>query len=436
MFKIRSLLISLTGPWRQITVFWLGAALVALVAIGAARACLMANDLFIAATNGKAWLPFVLTPLGFALVMALTRRFFSGAEGSGVPQTIAAMTLFGQPSGKSFSAQMLSLKTAFGKIVLTVLGICAGASVGHEGPSVQIGAALMHNFGKDLPIRIQNKERALVLAGGAAGIAAAFNTPLAGVLFAIEDLAHTFEEKTNNLVLTCVIFAGVCSLALLGNYSYFGHTNVALDLSDAMEACLLCGIAGGVCGGFFSRALIFSTQNRARLLPAFFRARPVLFAALCGLALAGIGFYAHNCVFGTGYAQARALLEGKTPLPLCFGVLKLLSIFLSCLSGIPGGLFAPALAAGAGIGADVAVFLPHIPSAALIILGMVATFSGVVQAPLTAAVIVMEMTSDSSLTLPLMISAFLAFGVSRLICPTPLYKALSQGFVDQETPAS
>ncbi|MGE4352378.1 MAG: chloride channel protein, partial [Bdellovibrionales bacterium] len=112
------------------------------------------------------------------------------------------------------------------------------------------------------------------------------------------------------------------------------------------------------------------------------------------------------------------------------GTLKLLATVLSYISGLPGGIFAPSLAVGAGVGGQIAPFLPDVPFAAVVILGMVGYFSGVVQVPITATIIVLEMTNDQSLSLPLLATAFIAFAVSRLICPSPLYRSLAQSFLD------
>ncbi len=413
--------------WRTRLVFWGGAVAVALAAILFAKTSAAGSHLFAQGVAAYPWLPFVVTPLAFAAVVWLTRRVFPGAEGSGIPQTIAALKIPVLAERQS----VLSLRLAAGKILLTSLALCGGASVGREGPSVQIGAAILHSLGKWVRLPAQNMETALVLAGGAAGIAAAFNTPLAGIVFAIEELSRSFEERASGVMLTAVIVAGVVSMGILGNYSYFGHTDAVLALTQAWRPVLACGILGGVLGGLFARILItfaFGIPGRAG---DWIKAHPVAFAALCGLGMAVLGQLSGQAIYGTGYDEARGLLEGTRDLAPSFGLLKLAATVVSYVSGLPGGIFAPSLAVGAGMGADLVAWIPGIPAGALIILGMAGYFTGVVQAPITASVIVMEMTDNQSLTLPLMATALIAFAVSRVVCPQPIYRTLAQRFLEK-----
>ena len=411
--------------WLYRVSIWGGAIAVALAAILFAQASVLANGIFADLVGTYPYLPFVLTPAAFAGIVWLTRNVFAGTEGSGIPQTIAAIQIPVLAERRT----VLSLRVAAGKILLTTLGLGAGASVGREGPTVQIGAAIMHEVGRRIRIPVNGAERALVIAGGAAGISAAFNTPLAGIVFAIEELSRSFEERTSGTVLTAVIVAGICSLAVLGNYSYFGHTDASLQLGQAWRPVLICGIGGGLLGGLFARLLIVFAQGLPGRVGAWIGAHPVFFAALCGLALAAVGQLSGNAIYGTGYEAARGLVEGTETVPALFSVLKLVATVLSYVSGIPGGIFAPSLAVGAGFGADVAALLPDVPAGAVIILGMVAYFTGVVQAPITAVVIVMEMTDNHALAIPLMASALIALGISRLVCPSPIYRTLARSFL-------
>ena len=146
--------------------------------------------------------------------------------------------------------------------------------------------------------------------------------------------------------------------------------------------------------------------------------------------LALIGIASQSTSYGTGYAEAKQLIEGSEQIPASYGVLKLLATLVSYASGIPGGIFAPSLAVGAGFGANLAKFLPFAPAAAIVILGMVAYFAGVAQAPLTAFIIVMEMTDNHDMVIPLMAAALIGHGTSTLICRKPLYKALADNIVE------
>jgi H+/Cl- antiporter ClcA len=411
--------------WLRRLVFWIGATLVSVIAIGFATGADLAMRAFQWALDGRPWLAFAIAPAGLAVSLLLTRHVFPGAQGSGIPQVIAALHMTDQ----AVVARVLSLRIAVGKVLLTLLGLASGASLGREGPTVQVGASIMYAVGKRLRLPRAELQRALVLAGGAAGIAAAFNTPLAGVVFAIEELSHSFEARTSGVVFTAVIIAGVTTLGLMGNYTYFGHTSAELEFGPRWAAVALCGVVGGLAGGLFSSALLMFARGLPGRTGLFLARHPVLFAALCGLAIAGCGWLSDGSTYGTGYAQARGIVEGHSTLPASYAALKLVANVVSYISGIPGGIFAPALAVGAGLGEWLSHIVPSATSGAVVLLGMVAYFSGVVQAPITATVIVMEMTDNQRMTIPLMAAAFLAFGVSRLVCRRPIYTALARRFV-------
>jgi len=413
--------------WLHRLIFWGGAVLVALSAMLFERSSTLGNQWFRLLVTVHPMLALTVTPLGFTGVLWLTHCVFPGAQGSGIPQAIAALKLPTLADRRS----VLSLRLAVGKILLTSLGLCVGASVGREGPTVQIGAAIMHAMGRWIRLPIRGLDRTLILAGGAAGIAAAFNTPLAGIVFAIEELARSFEERTSGTVLTTVIVAGITTMAVMGNYTYFGHTDAVLALAEAWRPVLICGLGGGLVGGLFARLLIVFSQGLPGRVGLIIKAHPFAFAALCGLGIAILGLASGNSVYGTGYEEARSLIEGKSQLPSSFGLMKLMATVLSYVSGIPGGIFAPSLAVGAGLGGDLAPWLPSVPIGALAILGMVGYFTGVVQAPITAVVIVMEMTDNQSLTLPLLATAILAYGMSRLVCPDPMYRTLAKSFIER-----
>lgn len=384
-----------------------------------------ANHTFHKLVDASPYWPLIVTPVGLASVVYFTRRFFAGSEGSGIPQTIAALKLE-DPVARS---KILSLKNAMGKIFLTLLALMSGASVGREGPTVQIGASIMHALGWFGRFSKIDMEKSLILAGGAAGVAAAFNTPLAGIVFAIEEMSRSFAERTSGTVLTAVIVAGITSIALSGNYTYFGHTADSITFAEGWVAIIGCGLIGGLLGGAFSQFLILGMDIMPKSIRFLAKNHPVRFAALCGFILAIIGLISGSTVYGTGYSEARQIVERTAELPESYGLLKLVATFVSYLSGIPGGIFAPALAVGAGLGENISLLFPYIPAGAIITLGMVAYFTGVVQAPITAFVIVMEMTDNHDLLIPLMATAVIAQATSRVVCPTPLYKAMANKII-------
>jgi len=406
---------------KQRLTFLSSALIVGVVAAFFALAAQQADHQYLALFKSYPWIALAIPPLSLALIAWLTKNVFLGTEGSGIPQTIAALEM---PS-HAMRKKVLSLKIAFGKILLTIMGLFSGASIGREGPTVHVGASIIYSLHTQRGFKRQHMAKALIIAGGAAGIAAAFNTPLAGIIFAIEEMSRNFERRLGNILLLAVILAGLTAIAILGEYTYFGHSDAALPLNQyAWIAIIICGIGGGILGGLFSLTLI----HGSRRLFHFARAHPVYLAFICGVLISLLGYSSNGLTFGTGYHEAKNLIDGGEA-TAGFPVMKLLATIASYLSGIPGGIFAPSLSVGAGFGANLAEYFPYIPAASLIILGMVGYFTGVVQTPITAFVIVMEMTTNSSLILPLMATALIAKGFSKLVCPTPIYQALSEVYL-------
>lgn len=410
--------------YRQL-LFWGGALLTGAVAVVFAYGSDEAQKFFRWAAHESALWPWLAPPLGLALIAWLTRHVFPGSQGSGIPQTIAALSL---PDVASRD-RLLSIRIAVGKILLTVAGLASGASAGREGPTVHIGACIMHSIGKCARFSAADLDRGLILAGGAAGIAAAFNTPLAGVVFAIEELYRSFEEKTSGTILTAVIIAGLTSMSLVGNYTYFGMTDVSLGAASMWLAVPVCGVLGGIGGGLFARAMLGLRNRLPGRLGLLRESSPVAFALCCGAGVAVIGWVSHGMTFGTGYAEARALVQQEALPTNDFAILNALATLMTYASGIPAGIFAPSLAVGAGLGGTLSLYMHFAPAAAIVLLTMAAYFSGVVQAPLTALVIITEMTGDRTMALPLMAATLLGRGVSALVCRESLYRGLSLGFL-------
>jgi len=246
-------------------------------------------------------------------------------------------------------------------------------------------------------------------------------------VFAIEEMAKAFDRRMNVLVIAAVVLAGLTSLALIGDYNYFGQVSTSLGSITDWLAVVFCGVICGALGGLFSRGVVTVAAARNGW-PAACKRRPMIFAGACGLAVALLGLATDGFATGTGYGQTRHVLESGMLQPLWYGPAKLASTLLSSVSGLPGGLFSPSLAVGAAFASIVHPMLPDANLQALSLLAMVAYFSGVVQSPLTAFVIVLEMTSDKGMAMPLMAASLLAAGTSRLVSPEPLYHALSYNY--------
>jgi H+/Cl- antiporter ClcA len=398
----------------------IGAVILALLALAFARSADLMQSVFAGLVGQRPLLPLAVTPLAFAAVAFATRRWASEARGSGIPQIVAA-------AQRPASAEALRLArpaVAAWKLALTLLMLLAGASVGREGPTVQVSAATMVGVHRALKVPIT---AGVLIAGGAAGVAAAFNTPLAGVAFAIEELAAAYEQRVALLVMAAVMISGLTMIGIAGDYVYFGALKGTLDFRQTLVLAPSVGVAGGLLGAVFSRVVLSFTHS-AQGLPARIKRRPVVFALACGLIVAILGILSDGTTWGTGYAPAKVLVEGGRLSPW-FGLEKFLATIFTTLSGTPGGIFSPSLSVGAGVGNAMTALFPASPPSAVVLLGMAAYFVGVVRAPFTAVIILMETTDGRSMILPLFATALIADAVSSLICRERIYHGLAKSFM-------
>ena len=402
-----------------------GAIAIGVVATLFAQAADVAGGVFARFARAWHWLPLVTTPAGFMALAWVTRAWVPLARGSGIPQVIAA-----RGDAQGAMAGLISVPTVVGKAVLTLGAILCGASVGREGPTVQLAAAVMGVSHRAMRVPLR---AAVVIAGGAAGVAAAFNTPLAGVLFAIEELAAAYEQRVTLLVLSSIVIAGMVAQSLSGDYVYFGAIGAHMSISAALIVAPVAGVLGGAAGGLFSRAVLAVTAG-TYAITAWSRSRPVLFAGACGLVIAVLGVVT-GLTWGTGYSPARAMIVGVDA-PLWFGPAKFVAALATAIAGLPGGIFAPSLAVGAGVGNLVRALLPGEPASAVVILGMTAYFAGVVRAPLTAVIILSETTASRGLLLPMFATAFIADAASQWVCRDKLYHGLAATFVRDPGPVA
>jgi H+/Cl- antiporter ClcA len=419
--SLRHLLFS-ARAWRLRLAFAVGAILVGLVSTGFGFASLQANRLFFSLAERYPLAPLIITPLGLVLVTWLARRFFPGSEGSGINQIIAALEMRAK-------SRVVSLKLAAGKLLLTLIGQSCGASIGREGPTVHVAASIMYSMHHLVRFPPDYMARAMLLAGSAAGISAAFNTPLAGIVFAIEEIARAFTARIAGIVTLAVILSALVSMALVGQSSYFGTASIArVDALGDWVAVLLCGLVAGLAGGIFALCIV----QGSRALAPIVASNPLSLAFLCGCVLVSVGALTNYQVMGSGYAIAKSLVVDGTLTDPLYPLYKFVASLASYLSGIPGGIFAPALSTGAGIGADLHRILPVSSLELMVLLGMVGYFAGAVKSPITGFVIVMEMTNDQFALLALMATAMIGYGVSYLISPHPLYHSLAELFLEKQ----
>ncbi|RYG27199.1 H(+)/Cl(-) exchange transporter ClcA [bacterium] len=370
-----------------------------------------------------------LGPLGYVVLMALgatlgalagllTDRIAPDAGGSGIPQTKAA--IMGMRGLRPWRLVLV-------KIVGGCAALTAGMSLGREGPTIHLGAAMGELFGRLGRVPARSK-RVLVAAGGGAGLAAAFNAPLAGFLFVMEELRREMSPLTyGTSLISSVLAVGVARFALGGASSFALESAPQLPLSN-LPAVLLVGIAAGFVGVAFNRALLATSGFRIR------RTIPRWIAGATVGAFTALLLVAWPEVTGGGHAVAQRVLQGGMVAPTVAAVAalfvgKFVTTVLSYATGVPGGLFAPLLVIGSLVGLCVGLMLQPNPLLAvspplLATVGMAAVLASSVRAPLTGVVLIMEMSGQYSLLYDLLVAAFAAYTVAELLRDTPIYEAL------------
>ncbi len=418
------------GPWRSLRwrirlTLWLFAALTGLLVAAFAQMADWALQLFFALESYGAWVPFMLAPVvGMATVWA-TQKYFPGIQGSGIPQVIAATRLAsqGRPVG-----HLVSLRIALGKILLGAFALIGGFSAGREGPSVQVAASVLSAAHRFLPLSRAIRMRDLILAGGAAGVSAAFNTPLAGIVFAVEELGRRLETRTSGILVSSIILSGLLSMALLGNYNYFGRIRIDHVDLHIVGPIVVCGALCGALGGLLSRLILWPQHRPDFPLWRWRTAHPILFAGGGGLVVALLGWLGGGLSYGSGYGITQHVVSGETTLPWHAPITRFLATLTSYHSGIPGVIFAPSLAVGAALGSNISAFFgPEVGAIPVVTLCMTGFLAAVTQAPITSAIIVMEMVDGHNMVLSLMAVALVARAVSSRM-GAELYQQLAWRF--------
>lgn len=367
---------------------------------------------------------WVITPLGFVVAVEIIRRTAPFAAGTGIPQTIFASEHF-TAENEAKVYPLLSPRTVTVKIGTLLLGVWVGASTGREGPTVHIAAGVF--LGTLLLFRrwlgFEFDRRSAAIAGGAAGLAAAFNTPLAGVTFAIEELSENYFSSVKDIVLMAIIVSAVVAKMLTGEYAYFGRLGEPSSLP--FLAVLLIGVISGGAGMLFGTLLLRGSEVFKRYSRGSMRfSLPIAMAF--GLLVVAKAVGTHT--LGPGNLIAQDLLNDHFgSWAFVFPWAKMATTLMTYWSGLSGGIFAPCLAMGAGIGADIGQWT-HLSISTCALIGMAAFLSGAIQAPMTSFVIIFEMTGYHQMLLPLMLASMLPFMLARLLGVPHLYKSLAAAY--------
>ncbi|MGA0557247.1 chloride channel protein [Larkinella sp. VNQ87] len=409
--------------------FWIASLMTGLVTVGYERLFAWAESTFQTWFSARPEWIFLFTPVCFVASWGLVRWLAPAARGSGIPQLMAAIEL-ATPAQHTKISYLLSLRIALVKILSSGILLLGGGAIGREGPTIQISASLFQLINRLQPKGWPQLSRQIVLVtGGAAGLAAAFNTPLGGIVFVVEELTQTHITLYRTAVFTAVIIAGMTAQALLGSYLYLGYPVIPATGLPFLGVAFITALTAGLAGALFGKLLVMINQYRKRWQTGWQR---LLWVVGCGLLFAGLLYGIGLDAAGTGKPLINHLLfnhPGEVPwyvFPARIG-----GMMLSYSSGGAGGIFATSLSAGAVLGDLVAHVLaigPH-ETTVVILVGMVSFLTGVVRSPFTAAILVLEMTDRHSAIFPLLLGGLTAQLVASLIDSRSMYEHLKEGFL-------
>jgi chloride channel protein, CIC family len=367
--------------------------------------------------GGAAWRRVLIPTAGALSTGYLLWRFFPNARGSGIPQTKAALFL---------RDGYITLRTVIGKFACCSASLASGISLGREGPSVQVGAGIASVLGRRLGLG-PNRIRELIPVGSAAALAAAFNTPVAAVLFTLEEVMGDLHAPVLGSIVLSSATSWVTLHLLLGDEPLFHVPSYQLVSPIEFVTYALLGIVGGLVSVTFVK-LLLGIRKYCMSLP---RSTEWMQPALGGLAVGLMGWFVPD-VLGVGYGHVSEALNGQMTLEVMalLVVLKVLATTSCYGTGNAGGIFGPALFIGAMLGGTVGTvahqLLPDFTGGvgAYALVGMGALFAGIVRVPLTSVIMIFEMTRDYSIIVPLMIANLISFYISYRLQKEPIYEAL------------
>lgn len=408
--------------------FWVASVITGLIAVGYTRLFGLSEHVLQYALGVNRRLLFVASPVLFFLGYLVVQRFAPNARGSGIPQVMAAIEL-ATPKNDSYIKKLLSLRIIVVKIFSSLLMVMGGGAIGREGPTIQIAGSVFRLVNKWIPRSWPKlSEQSFILTGAAAGLAAAFNTPLGGVVFAMEELAKIHIRFFRTALFSAVIIAGLTAQGLLGPYLYLGYPDV-LNLKFSMFFTVaLTAVLAGLLGSLMCRIILYM----AKLKRNFNKSRTILFPLAAGLAVALIAYFINADILGSGKeVMNRTLFTSHKYVGWGTVLARTLGPILCFNTGAAGGVFAPALAAGASVGAFLSNLFSLTGSSAniLILSGMVGFLTGVSRTPFTSAILVLEMTDRHNVIFHLMLAALLSNLAAMLVDKHSFYERLKESYM-------
>jgi H+/Cl- antiporter ClcA len=375
------------------------------------------------------WVFFFLTPVGFIISWWLVVRWAPFSRGSGIPQVMAAIEL-ANPKQNELVDKLLSFRIIVFKMLSSLVMVFAGGGIGREGPTIQIAGSIFRKINQWLPAWWPKiSKRNMIMAGAAAGLAAAFNTPLGGVVFAVEELTRTHFRYFKTALFSAVIIAGLTAQGMLGPYLYLGYPVINSLSNLIFLGVVAVALVAGMAGSFMSKAILGINKWKSSFR---FNWQHLLFLISCGWTIAILANLVNEEVLGSGRGlMTRVLFTGNKYSPVDIPLLRMLGPVLSFTSGAAGGIFAPALSAGAAIGsfASKLFSLSDSNTNLLILSGMVGFLTGVTRTPFTSAILVLEMTDRHNVIFHLLLAGLSANLIALAVDRHSLYDHLKFQYI-------
>ncbi|MCF8257416.1 MAG: chloride channel protein [Flavobacteriales bacterium] len=414
--------------------FWIGAIITGAMAVLYAQLFHWAEAATHFFHEQATWSLFIISPICFVFAWRLVITRAPGAAGSGIPQVTAAIELLSDRPKVSV-ARLLSLRVILVKVASSLLLAVGGGLTGREGPTIQISAAIFKKVNDMLPKWYPKvSERNMLVTGAAAGLAAAFNTPLGGIVFAIEELTHAHFNAFRSALLTGVIIAGLTALNFLGPYLYLGFPDLkGVSLWIALLIFPL-SIVTGLAGGLMARTILKLMAWSKGFSKGY---QKYLYVVAGGLFIAVLGYLVGIDAIGSGKeTMVKVLFTESKDLEWYVPVLRMLGTIVTFSMGAAGGIFAPSLSLGASLGAVVAGWFDlSDPDTNIIVLcGMAGFLASVTRSPFTSSILVLEMTDSHNVVFYLMLTTVMANSIATLISRRSLYDHLKDAYLAQHRP--
>lgn len=414
----------------QASPFWVASVLVGLVAVVYTKLFAYSESFLQKILHWHSWMIFIMAPVCFLIAWTLIQLFSRNAGGSGIPQIMAAIDL-ATPKHEEKVKKLLSLRIIIVKVTSSLLMVMGGGAIGREGPTIQVSGSIFRMINRIIPSSWPKlSSQQFILTGAAAGLAAAFNTPLGGIIFAIEELARTHIRFFRTALFSAVIIAGLAAQGILGPYLYLGYPDVSGLKFSIFWGVAATAIISGLLGGLMSKAilkLILWKRNFPKL-------KSMLYVIGAGVVIALIAYFLNSEVLGSGKdLMARVLYTQNKASSWDTALLRIIGPIISFNTGAAGGIFAPSLAAGASLGAFISdTFQIHGAEANILILaGMVGFLTGVTRTPFTSAILVLEMTDRHNVIFHLMIASLISNIAALLVDKHSLYEQLKKRYIEQ-----